>query len=133
MITDPAYLLCWHDRDGIRPWPVEHKDLSLTISGLGSLGNSCRVWVASPDYQGGAMQEITDYTLTSSTLRLTLPALQFWTMIVIEPESLVTALNTLDSPSQSVFPSQGFTLSGMPATSNHHGIVVQKGRKTLRH
>lgn len=131
-ITDPNYLLCWHDRDGIRPWPIEHRDLSLTISGLSGMGNSCRVWVASPDYLGGAVQEITDCTLSSNTLHLTLPALQFWTMIVIEPESMVTALDTFSSPIQLVSQSKGFTLSGIPATSNHHGIVVQRGRKILQ-
>lgn len=86
-VTDPAYLLCWHDRDGIRPWPVEYKELPLTISGLSGMGKVRRVWVASPDYMGGALQEITDYTATSTTVKITLPALQFWTMIVIEPES----------------------------------------------
>ena len=90
-ITDPSYLLCWHDRDGIRPWPVEYKELPLTVSGLSGLGKVRRVWVASPDYMGGALQEVTDYTLSSTTLKLTLPALQFWTMIVIEPESATTA------------------------------------------
>ena len=89
-VQDPAYLLCWHDRDGIRPWPVEHKELVLSISGLSGVGKIRRLWIASPDYLGGAVQEITDYTSSSSTLRFTLPALQFWTMIVIEPETTAT-------------------------------------------
>lgn len=94
-ITDPNYLTCWHDRDGLRPWPVEYRDLPLTITGLTGMGKVRRVWVASPDYMGGALQEITDYQLTASMLRLTLPALQFWTMIVIEPESTTTTDNTV--------------------------------------
>lgn len=85
--TDPAYLLCWHDRDGIRPWPVEHKDVYLTISNLTGMDKIRRLWVASPDYLGGAVQEITNYSFTSGSLHFTLPALQFWTMIVLEPES----------------------------------------------
>ena len=132
-ITDPAYLLCWHDRDGLRPWPVEHKDLSLTISDFGDLGSFCRVWVASPDYLGGAVQEITDYTLTSGTLRFTLPALQFWTMIVIEPESTVTALNSVGSSSCfSASHLHDYTLFGVPATPRSRGILVRNGRKILR-
>lgn len=99
-VTDPNYLLCWHDRDGLRPWPVEHKDISLTIAGLNGLGKIRRLWVASPDYLGGAVQEITDYTSSSYSLRFTLPALQFWTMIVIEPEPTTTTDNIVYGPSQ---------------------------------
>ena len=88
-ISDPAYLLCWHDRNGLRPWPVEQHNVPLTISGLGNIGKVQRIWVASPDYMGGAVQEITDYTLASGRLTLNLPDLQFWTMLVIEPESSV--------------------------------------------
>ena len=132
-ITDPAYLLCWHDRDGLRPWPVEHKNLSLAISDFGDLGNFCRVWVASPDYLGGAVQEITDFTLTSGTLRFTLPALLFWTMIVIEPESTVTALNSVGSSSRfSASNLHDYTLFGVPATPHSRGILVRNGRKILR-
>ena len=97
-ITDPNYLLCWHDRDGLRPWPVEHEDLAVTISGLGTLGKVRRVWVASPDYMGGAMQEIQDYRVSGSILKLTVPALQFWTMIVIEPESTTMTDNVMYGP-----------------------------------
>ena len=99
-ITDPAYLLCWHDRDGLRPWPVEHKDISISITGLNGIGKIRRLWVASPDYLGGAVQEITDFTSSSYSVRFTLPALQFWTMVVIEPESSTTTDNTVYGPSQ---------------------------------
>lgn len=94
-VTDPNYLLCWHDRDGLRPWPVEYQQLPLKITGMSGTGKVRRVWVASPDYMGGALQEITDYKLTSTTLTLTLPALQFWTMIVIEPESTTMTGNEI--------------------------------------
>lgn len=97
-VTDPNYLLCWHDRDGIRPWPVEYKELPIKVTGLSGTGKVRRVWVASPDYMGGALQEITDYKLTSTTLTLTLPALRFWTMIVIEPESTTMTDNTMYGP-----------------------------------
>ena len=129
-ITDPAYLLCWHDRDGLRPWPVEHKQLALTISSLSGVRKIGRLWVASPDYMGGAVQEITDYSFVMGSLRFTLPALQFWTMIVVEPEtSNPDALIQVPiSPSAS---STAFTLSGTPATSSSHGIVVKNGRKAM--
>jgi len=42
-----------------------------------------RVWVASPDYQQGAPQEV-DFSYEGGKLSLTVPAIQYWTMIVIE-------------------------------------------------
>ena len=129
-VTDPAYLLCWHDRDGLRPWPVEHKQLALTISSLTGVRRIGRLWVASPDYVGGAVQEITDYSFASGTLRFTLPALQYWTMIVVEPEtSSPDAL--IRVPAHPTTSSKAYTLSGIPVTSSPHGIVVKNGRKTM--
>ena len=65
------------------------------------MGKVRRIWVASPDYCGGAMQELTDYRYTSSTgtITLTLPSLQFWAMIVIEPETATTKDNAYFAPS----------------------------------
>lgn len=130
-VKDPAYLLCWHDRDGFRPWPVEHKQLALTISGLTSLNKIRRLWVASPDYMGGAVQEITDYSFSSSVLRFTLPALQFWTMIVVEPESTDPDALVHTPADQNVTPTT-YTLSGRVTSFNTRGIVVQKGRKKMQ-
>lgn len=130
-VKDPAYLLCWHDRDGIRPWPVEHKELALTISGLTSLNKIRRLWVASPDYMGGAVQEITDYSFSSGVLRFTLPALQFWTMIVVEPESTDPDALVHIPADQNVTPTT-YTLSGRVTSFNTRGIVVQKGRKKMQ-
>ena len=42
-----------------------------------------RVWVATPDFQQGAAQEV-EWKYESGQLSITLPALQYWTMIVIE-------------------------------------------------
>lgn len=130
-VKDPAYLLCWHDRDGIRPWPVEHKQLALTVSGLSGVREIGRLWVASPDYIGGAMQEITDYTFSSGILRFTLPALQFWTMVVVEPETTDTDALVSIPVKQSVT-STTYTLSGTVAPFNTRGIVVQKGKKKMQ-
>ena len=94
------YMLCWHDRDATRPWPQRFQNLSIRLTGLSGLGRLRRIWVASPDYCGGAMQELTDYRYTSTTgmLTLTVPSLQFWTMIVVEPESATTSDNTCYAP-----------------------------------
>ena len=42
-----------------------------------------RVWVATPDYRQGAAQEV-EWKYDGGTVALTLPALQYWTMIVVE-------------------------------------------------
>lgn len=42
-----------------------------------------RVWVASPDYQHGAAQEV-DFEYVGEQVTMNIPALQYWTMIVIE-------------------------------------------------
>ena len=98
-VTDD-YMLCWHDNQSTRPWPKRFEALSIKLTGLTGMGKVRRIWVASPDYCGGAMQEITDYRYTSSTgtITLTLPSLQFWTMIVVEPETATTSDNTYYAP-----------------------------------
>ena len=99
-VTDD-YMLCWHDNQATRPWPQRFEALSIKLTGMTGMGKVRRIWVASPDYCGGAMQELTDYRYTSSTgtITLTLPSLQFWTMIVIEPETATTKDNTYFAPS----------------------------------
>ena len=101
VVSDDDYLLCWHDNEATRPWPQRFEALSIKLTGLTGMGKVRRIWVASPDYCGGAMQELTDYRYTSSTgtITLTLPSLQFWTMIVIEPETATTKDNTYYAPS----------------------------------
>ena len=98
-VTDD-YLLCWHDNQATRPWPKRFEALSIKLTGLSGMGKVRRIWVASPDYCGGAMQELTDYKYSSVTgsITLTLPSLQFWTMIVIEPETATTKDNTYFAP-----------------------------------
>ena len=94
------YMLCWHDRDATRPWPQRFENLSIKLTGMTGMGRVRRIWVASPDYCGGAMQELTDYRYVSATgtITLTLPSLQFWTMIVVEPEKTTTKDNTCYAP-----------------------------------
>jgi len=107
------YMLCWHDNEAKRPWPQPFENLSIKLTGLTSMGRLRRIWVASPDYCGGAMQELTDFRYTSSTgtVYLTLPSLQFWTMIVIEPET-TTRDNVCYVPSSNGQP----LVPGTPAT-----------------
>ena len=119
--TDAAnYLVCWHDNLAIRPWPKRFENLSIRLTGLTGMGKVRRVWVASPDYCGGAMQELTDYRYTSATgtITLTLPSLQFWTMIVVEPETATTRDNTYYAPASSGESLQPDITSTLAATTS---------------
>lgn len=94
------YMLCWHDNMATRPWPQRFENISVRLTGLKGMGSVRRIWIASPDYCGGAMQELAGYKYYSSTgaIALTLPSLQFWTMIVIEPEAATTNDNVFYAP-----------------------------------
>ena len=113
-VSNDNYMLCWHDNMGTRPWPKRFESLSIKLTGMTGMGRLRRIWVASPDFCGGAMQEITDYRYVSSTgtIQLTLPSLQFWTMIVIEPEKETTKDNTCYAPTTNGEP----LVPGTPST-----------------
>lgn len=126
------YLLCWHDNQAIRPWPQRFENLSVRLTGLTGMGKVRRIWVASPDYCGGAMQELTDYRYTSSTgtISLTLPSLQFWTMIVIEPESATTKDNTCYAPTingESLVPDIPSSLAPTPSATRSWSLTSGEG------
>jgi len=72
--------LDWCDTDGDQAAQSLLRDIPVSFD---VETQPARVWVASPDWQQGAAREI-DWTYDSGTLSLTLPALQYWTMIVIE-------------------------------------------------
>ena len=114
------YMLCWHDNMAIRPWPQRFENLSIRLNGLTGMGKVRRVWVASPDYCGGAMQELTGYRYTSSTgtITLTLPSLHFWTMIVVEPETATTKDNIVYAPRTSGEPLEPGNASTLEASSS---------------
>ena len=126
------YMLCWHDRDATRPWPKRFENLSVRLTGLTGMGKLRRIWVASPDYCGGAMQELTDfrYTMASGTITLTLPSLQFWTMIVVEPETATTKDNTCYAPStngESLVPGITSSLSETSSSTQSWDLSLDEG------
>ncbi|MBR6032338.1 MAG: SusF/SusE family outer membrane protein [Bacteroidaceae bacterium] len=126
------YLLCWHDNQATRPWPKRFEALSIKLTGMTGMGKVRRIWVASPDYCGGAMQELTNYRYTSSTgtITLTLPSLQFWTMIVIEPETATTKDNTVYAPTtngESLVPGITSTLSETSSSTRSWNLSLEEG------
>ena len=126
------YMLCWHDRDATRPWPKRFENLTIRITGMTGMGRVRRVWAASPDYCGGAMQELTDYRyiLSSGTVTLTLPALQFWTMIVVEPETATTKDNTIYAPvtnDESLVPDITSSLAATTSSTRAWSLTLDEG------
>ena len=74
--------LSWRDLDGTRQEPPLTKNLPLTVSTLRSIN---KVWVASPDVNGGVVQEL-DFTQQNGKVTFTLPSLKYWTMVVMESD-----------------------------------------------
>ena len=75
-----ANRLSWRDMDGSMPEPLEISNLPLVYKTNRDVN---RIWVASPDYIGGARQEVS-FVQKDGEVRFSLPALKYWTMIVIE-------------------------------------------------
>ena len=72
--------LSWRDVDGTRPEPRLVRQLPLQLE---SAARVVRVWAASPDLRGGA-PELLPFTQRSGVVSVTLPALHYWTMLVLE-------------------------------------------------
>ena len=72
--------LDWCDTDGDQGAQTMLRDIAVSVD-LSSKPE--RVWLASPDWQQGAAVE-PEWEYTAGKLTLTVPALQYWTMIVVE-------------------------------------------------
>ena len=72
--------LDWCDSDGDQAPQSLLTDIPLSVT---ATAEPSRVWSASPDYNQGAAQEL-NFTYSAGQISFTLPALQYWTMIVIE-------------------------------------------------
>lgn len=62
---------------------IENKEIELSIDGRS--GTIKSVWCASPDFDFGVAGTL-EFTQNSDKIKLTLPALKYWTMIVVEYE-----------------------------------------------
>ena len=70
----------WRDLDGTMPEPDQLDDVVVDVPVTGEVK---RVWMASPDYQGGAVQELS-FKNANGRIRLKIPFLKYWDMIVVE-------------------------------------------------
>ena len=72
--------LDWCDTNGDQPAQSLLTDIPLSID---LSARPQRVWVATPDYRQGAAQTV-DWEYADGKLTFNLPALQYWTIIVVE-------------------------------------------------
>lgn len=77
---EPCIFPVWRDYKGELPAPTEVKNLPVTVETTDTIH---RVWVASPDYNAGAMQQL-KFTQQGNSVTFTVPSLNYWTMIVME-------------------------------------------------
>lgn len=75
-----ADALSWRDLDGTMPEPRTVTDATVEIAAAGDVS---RVWMASPDIEGGAVQELA-FEQKDSKVTVTLPSLKYWDMVVLE-------------------------------------------------
>ena len=72
--------LDWCDTDGDQaPQPLL-RNIPITFA---ADKQPVRIWVATPDDRQGA-EQVTDFEYSGGQVSMTLPAIQYWTMIVIE-------------------------------------------------
>jgi len=70
----------WRDRNGTQPPPRLVANARFNFTSAKAIK---KIWVASPDIDGGASKSVT-YTQTGNAVTFTLPALKYWDMIVVE-------------------------------------------------
>ncbi|MDX1699210.1 MAG: glycoside hydrolase family 66 protein [Melioribacteraceae bacterium] len=77
---DGTNTLSWRDNNKIQTKPNAFADFDLSIAVDHSVS---KVWFASPDFKGGASKEV-EYIQNGNTIQITVPYLEYWSMIVLE-------------------------------------------------
>lgn len=72
--------LSWRDVNGTRPAPTLKTNIPVTVKVARPVG---KLWVASPDIDGGAVKELS-FKQNGSKLSFVLPSVEYWTMAVVE-------------------------------------------------
>ncbi len=75
-----AKTMQWRDNNGVQTVPVAVEDLQVRFTPQAPVA---KVWYASPDFHKGA-STLLDFKMTGNQVSLTIPGLQYWSMIVIE-------------------------------------------------
>lgn len=72
--------LKWRDSKGTQAEPVPVKDTKLMLTSDVTVK---KIWVASPDFIGGASRSL-NFVQTANKVSFVLPELEYWTMVVVE-------------------------------------------------
>ncbi len=72
--------LSWRDLEGTRPAPVTQENVQITYT---TSRHITKVWTATPDKNGGVPMELS-FTPTGNGVSVTVPSLEYWTMLVFE-------------------------------------------------
>lgn len=70
----------WRDRNGTQTMPETFRNISFILNTTKKI---IKLWMASPDLNGGALQEI-PFTPSGNAISFTLLSLQYWDMVVAE-------------------------------------------------
>lgn len=77
---DGVSTLEWRDNNKSQTAPFASNDFDISIDSKNPVS---KVWFASPDYNGGASQEL-EFEYSENQLKITVPYLEYWSMLVIE-------------------------------------------------
>lgn len=75
-----ANSLSWRDLNGTMPEPQLVESAVVDITTTDAVD---RVWMASPDVNGGAVRDL-PFERTATGIRITIPSIKYWDMIVLE-------------------------------------------------
>ena len=70
----------WRDTNGDQAMPKTYQNISYILTLTRPVS---KLWMASPDINGGAMQQI-PFTQSGNSIAFTLPTLQYWDMVVAD-------------------------------------------------
>lgn len=75
-----ANTMGWRDTNGTQKEPVLVKDIQVKVNTSNTV---TKVWLASPDINGGVAMNI-DFSQSGSEVLITIPSLKYWDMVVFE-------------------------------------------------
>jgi dextranase len=91
--TDAPHLR-WRDTDGTQPTPTRIDGLDLSFFSYLPVGE---IWAASPDTDGGAPVSLDFVRGRDGSMRVTLPSLEYWSMVVAEEARFTGADRSSDA------------------------------------
>ena len=138
--------LSWRDVNGTRPAPTLKTNIPVTVKVARPVG---KLWVASPDIDGGAVKELS-FSQNGSDLSFVLPSVEYWTMAVVEyknvedntedgvqtNEGIAWSVKDIIHPQKSSDANNStiyncYNLADISVHSSNKGIHVGKGKKVV--